>query len=115
MTSAAERGTAELEAAGDQVTIRLDDALLANGLADVRWLLHDALLVGARRLVVDLSRVRVLSSSTVACFLWAHRACRARGGAVVLRGANRRTKDLLHRTGLWRVIQIEPRRGRPAR
>ncbi len=115
MTIAAERGTAELEAAGDQVTIRLDDALLADGLADVRWLLHDALLAGARRLVIDLTRVRFLSSSAVASFLWAHRTCRARGGAVVLRGANRRTEDLLHRTGLWRVIQLEPKRRRPPR
>ena len=94
------------------MTVRLDDALLADGLADVRWLLRDALLAGARRLVVDLSGVRVLSSSAVACFLWAHRTCRARGGAVVLRGANRRTEDLLHRTGLWRVMQLEPARQR---
>ncbi len=115
MASADQRGTAELEAAGDQVTVRLDDALLANGLADVRWLLHDALLAGARRLVIDLTRVRFLSSSAVASFLWAHRTCRARGGAVVLRGANRRTEDLLLRTGLWRVLKVESRRGRLAR
>ncbi len=115
MTSTTRRPAAELEATEDQVTVRLDDAMLTDGLADVRWLLHDALLAGAHRLVVDLSSVRLLSSSAVACFLWAHRTCRARGGAVVLRGANRRTEDLLHRTGLWRVIQLEPRRGRPAR
>ncbi|WP_345771843.1 STAS domain-containing protein [Geodermatophilus sabuli] len=89
-------------------TIHLDDELLADGLADVRWLLHDALMAGARRLVVDLSGVEHLSSSAVASFLSAHRTCRARGGAVVLRGANRRTEDLLHRTGLWRVIEVEP-------
>jgi len=91
----------------DEVLIELDDALFADGVADVRWLLHDALLAGARRLVVDLSGVQHLSSTAVASFLWAHRICRARGGAVVLRGANRRTEDLLHRTGLWRVLQIE--------
>ena len=96
-----------LDADGDEVTIRLSDDMLADGLADVRWLLHDALLVGARRLVVDLSKVTVLSSTAVASFLWAHRTCRARGGAVVLRGPNRRTEDLLHRTGLWRVMQME--------
>ncbi len=94
----------------DVVTIHLDDAALADGLADVRWLLHDALLAGARRLVVDLSGVQHLSSSAVASFLSAHRTCRARGGAVVLRGANRRTEDLLHRTGLWRVMVLEPAR-----
>jgi anti-anti-sigma factor len=51
--------------------------------------------------------VTVLSSTAVASFLSAHRTCRARGGTVVLRGANRRTEDLLHRTGLWRVMQLE--------
>jgi anti-anti-sigma factor len=107
------RSTAQLEATGDEVRVRLDDAILADGLADVRWLIHDALLAGARRLVVDLSSVRSLSSSAVACFLWAHRTCRARGGAVVLRGANRRTEDLLRRTGLWRVLQLEADRGSP--
>ena len=105
MTRAVDTGV--LEAHGDEVTIRLSDEILADGLADVRWLLHDALLAGARRLVVDLSRVTVLSSTAVASFLWAHRTCRARGGAVVLRGPNRRTEDLLHRTGLWRVMQLE--------
>jgi anti-anti-sigma factor len=103
-----------LDAAGDQVTVQLSDDLLADGLADVRWLLHDALLAGARRLVVDLSGVQHLSSPAVASFLSAHRTCRARGGTVVLRGANRRTLDLLHRTGLWRVMKLESARGRTA-
>jgi anti-anti-sigma factor len=92
----------------DVVTVRLDDTMLLDGLADVRWLLYDALLAGARRLVVDVSGVRHLSSSAVATFLWAHRTCRARGGAVVLRGADSRTEDLLRRTGLWRVMVVEP-------
>ena len=62
--------------------------------------------------VVDLSRVQHLSSTAVASFLWAHRICRARGGTVVLRGANRRTLDLLRRTGLWRVLRLEATSGR---
>ncbi len=96
-----------LDADGEQVTIQLSDELLAEGLADVRWLLHDALLAGARQLVVDVSHVQQLTSPAVASFLSAHRTCRSRGGTVVLRGANRRTLDLLHRTGLWRVLQLE--------
>ena len=96
----------------DETTIHLDDALFADGLADVRWLLHDALLSGARRLVVDLTGVQHLSSTAVASLLWAHRICRARGGSVVLSGANRRTLDLLHRTGLERVLQLDTDRGR---
>ena len=110
MTATAVRAAARrgLDAGTDQVTIRLSDELLADGLADVRWLLHDALLAGARELVVDLRGVQHLSSPAVASFLSAHRTCRARGGTVVLRGANRRTVDLLHRTGLWRVLELEP-------
>jgi len=95
--------------------VQLSDELLADGLADLRWLLRDALLAGARRLVVDLTGVRQLSSTAVASFLWAHRSCRARGGAVVLRGVNRRTQDLLDRTGLWRVLEVEEPGGRSAR
>lgn len=93
--------------AGDEVVVRLDEELLADGFADVRWLLHDALLAGARRIVVDLSRVQSLGSPALASFLWAHRRCRARGGAVVLRGADRRTRDMVHRTGLWRVLHLQ--------
>lgn len=98
----------------DEVVVRLDEELLADGLADVRWLLHDALLAGARRIVVDLSRVHTVGSPALASFLWAHRMCRARGGAVVLRGADRRTRDMVHRTGLWRVLDLQagpPRSG----
>lgn len=96
---AALRGSAD-----DEVVLRLTDAMVSDGLADLRWVLHDALLAGARRLVVDVSGVSSLSSSAVASLLAAHRTCRARGGGVVLTGANRRTEDLLHRTGLWRVL-----------
>jgi anti-anti-sigma factor len=98
------------DVAGDEVVIALDEALLSDGLADARWMLHDALLSGARTIVVDLSGVERLSSPALASFLWAHRICRARGGGVVLRGADRRTRDVLYRTGLWRVLRLEGRR-----
>jgi anti-anti-sigma factor len=93
--------------AAEEVVVALDETLLAAGLADARWLLHDALQGGARRIVVDLSRVEHLASPALATFLWAHRICRARGGAVVLRGADRRTCEALQRTGLWRVLQVQ--------
>lgn len=94
----------------DVVTIHLDDGLLADGPADVRWLLLGTLHAGARSLVVDLSQVQHLPDTAVAVLLWAHRICRARGGTVVLRGADRRTEELLRRTGLWRVMVLEPAR-----
>ncbi|MGY1707410.1 STAS domain-containing protein [Geodermatophilus sp. SYSU D00697] len=99
--------TTGLETTGDEVVLTLDDGVLIHGIADVRRLLDDALTSGARRLVVDLTRVRLLSSPAVTCLLEAHRTCRARGGGVVLRGANRRTEDLLHRSGLSRLIPLE--------
>ena len=91
----------------DEVLVRLTDTLLADGPADLRWLLHDALVAGARRVVVDLSGAPQLSSTVLASLLSAHRTCRARGGAVVLRRPSRRTRDLLARTGLWRVLEVE--------
>lgn len=111
-STAARRAASPSTSDDDEVVIRLDDALLTDGLADARWLLHDALLAGARRLTVDVSRVQNLASPALASLLSAHRTCRARGGAIVLRGANRRTLELLHRTGLWRVLELEPARGR---
>ncbi|MGY1780632.1 STAS domain-containing protein [Geodermatophilus sp. SYSU D01036] len=97
---------------GDEVVVVLTPALVADGLADVRWLLYDALLGGARTVVVDLARVPHLDSPLLATLLGTHRVCRARGGAVVLRGAGRRTRDVLARTGLWRVLQLQPGRRR---
>ena len=92
------------DVAGRTVVVHLDEVPLADGLADVRWLLHDGLMAGARTVVVDLSGVARLPSAALATLVWAHRVCRARGGAVVLRGANAATAATLHRTGLERVL-----------
>jgi anti-sigma B factor antagonist len=98
----------------DERVVRLSQPMLADGLADVRWLLHEAVLAGARWIVVDLSRVTSLASPALASFLWAHRICRARGGAVVLSGPDRRVEDVLRRTGLTHVLEVRPRRSRRA-
>src|SRR5689334_8212691 len=47
-------------AAGGEVVVPFHEVLTAGGLADARWLLHDALLSGARTVVVDLARVPAL-------------------------------------------------------
>jgi anti-anti-sigma factor len=107
ITAVADPGLVEDGRTEDEAVVFVTDALLADGLAELRWLLHDHVLAGVRVLTVDLSGVEQLSSPAVATFLWAHRSCRARGGGVVLRGANRKTLDLLRRTGLWRVLQVE--------
>ncbi len=97
----------------DERVVPLSQPMLAEGLADVRWLLHREVLDGARWIVVDLSCVTSLASPALASFLWAHRVCRARGGGVVLRGADRRVQDVLRRTGLDHVLQVQA--VRPAR
>jgi anti-anti-sigma factor len=98
----------------DEVLLHVSEALLEDGLADLRWMLHDALIAGARVVIVDLDGVQRLSSPLIASLLSAHRTCRARGGAVTLRGVNRRTEDMLSRTGLWRVLSLESARDRAA-
>jgi anti-anti-sigma factor len=91
----------------DEAVLEVTEDMVADGVATLRWQLHDLILAGARVLVVDVSRIEQLSSTAVAALLWSHRACRVRGGGVVLRRPNRRTLELLHRTGLWRVLSVE--------
>ena len=94
----------ERDLAGSTVVVVWDEVVLADGLADARGLLHDALRGGARTLVVDVSQVIRLPAAALATLLWAHRICRCRGGAVVLRGADPATTATLHRTGLEHVL-----------
>ncbi|MBE1604107.1 STAS domain-containing protein [Actinopolymorpha pittospori] len=91
----------------DQVIVNLTEDLLAEGTADLRWQLHDLVLAGSRQIIVDVSAVDRVSSTAVAALLTAHRACRARGGGVVIRRPSRRTLDLLHHTGLHRILEVE--------
>lgn len=91
----------------DRAVVRLTDATFRDGVAELRWRLREQILAGVRVLVVDVSAVRQLSSTAVAALLGAHRSCRARGGRVIIQDPNRRTLDLLRRTGLWRVLRPE--------
>jgi anti-anti-sigma regulatory factor len=91
-------------AGGEVVVVPLQEVLATGGLADARWLLHDALLSGARTVVVDLTRVTALPPGSLTTFVGAHRICRARGGGVVLRGAGPGVTGALRETGLWRVL-----------
>ena len=74
---------------------------------DLRWQLHDAVLAGARTVVVDVSDLPCLSSNAMAALLGAYRACRARGGEIVLCGCSRASSDVLLRTGLHRLFRTE--------
>lgn len=94
------------------VVVTLDDVVLLRGLGDLTWRLGDLLGAGGASVVVEISGLDRLSSATLAALLRAQRVCRARGGRVVVRGANRRCREVLARTGLAGFFDIEPSTGR---
>jgi anti-anti-sigma factor len=77
-------------------------------LSALRWQLHEAVLAGARNVVVDLTGVQALSAAAVSSLLTTHRLCRIRGGRVFLAGCDRTVLELLHRTGLRFVFAASP-------
>ncbi|WP_432519245.1 STAS domain-containing protein [Kineococcus sp. SYSU DK006] len=97
-------------AAGDGTAVLvLREEWLRQGVGTLRRELAEALEAGTRTLVVDVCEVQHLSSTVVALLLRAKRCCRARGGRVVLRGLGRAEVDVLHRTGLSPLFEIEAR------
>jgi anti-anti-sigma factor len=105
-----EDGTASLVT----VVVELRPQELPHALVDLHRVVTQAVLHGACRVVVDASRVECLSSTTITALLWAQRRCRARGGGVLLRNPSARSMDLLIRTGLWDVLEVEVGTPRPA-
>lgn len=91
----------------DDIVVVLSDESLLGGIADLRWRLDDILADGAANLVIDVSRVAVLSSATVAVLLWATRQCQARGLRAVVRNPSAQTMALVRRTGLDDVLRLE--------
>jgi anti-anti-sigma factor len=87
---------------------------LPHALLDLHRVVTKAVLGGACRVVVDVSQVDCLTSTTITALLWARRRCVARGGAVVVRNPSARSMDLIIRTGLWDVLEVEAGAARPA-
>ncbi|WBQ03398.1 STAS domain-containing protein [Kribbella sp. CA-293567] len=91
--------------------VTVTDALLARGMAGLRWQLRDLVMDGTYLVVVDLSEVDQISPQLLAGLLDTHRACRRRGGGVVVRHANHQVTELLRRTSLDKVFEIESHGG----
>lgn len=87
--------------------VMLSDADLDGGLTSLRWQLRGLVMDGACLVVIDISEISHISSTLLAALLDTHRVCRRRGGGVVIRHASRKMIDVLHRTGLDRVFQVE--------
>lgn len=104
MAAAAGRAVIDLR---PSAVVVLDDRTVDEGLSDLRWHLRSLVLGGVRTIEVDLSQTSRMGSTVLAALLSAHRACRARGGGVVLVNPNRQVTDLVRRTGLSRVFRIQ--------
>ncbi|WP_344608732.1 STAS domain-containing protein [Sporichthya brevicatena] len=91
----------------DVAVVLLHPDVEPDGMPDLRFELHELVLAGVRTIVVDASCLDELPSPVIGALLTAHRACRARGGAVAIRFPSRRALDQLHRTGLWRVFDVD--------
>ena len=78
-----------------------------NGVTALRWRLQGVVSEGACLVVIDLSEVDQISSTLLAALLDTHRVCRRRGGGVVIRHASRKLSDVLRRSGLDRVFEVE--------
>lgn len=78
-----------------------------DGTIGLRFQLHDVVLTGARCIIVDASSLDALPSPAIAAMLTAHRACRRRGGHLLIRSPSRRALEQLDRTGLCHVLRVE--------
>lgn len=90
-----------------QAIVTLSDKLLAAGSSALRSELRSLVMDGVCVVVIDVSDIGQIESTLLGALLDTHRACRRRGGVVVIRHADRRVADLLHRTGLDRVFDVE--------
>ena len=80
--------------------VRLDDAMVARGLTELRSSTARVLGSGGSVLVVDVSGVERLTSTVVSALLWVRRLCAARHVRFVLDGLRDQHVDVLRRTGL---------------
>ncbi len=98
---------------GGEVLLQLPDKTLSGVLEEVEDSLTAALEARPHTMAVDMSRVRHLSSTTVAALLWIKRRSKARGIQVVLRDTSPSIADGLHRAGLVGVLAVEPSSASP--
>jgi anti-anti-sigma regulatory factor len=87
--------------------VRLDDAMVARGLPDLRSCAARVLSNGGSVLVVDVSGVDRLTSTVVSALLWVRRLCAARQVHLVLEGLSDQHVDVLRRTGLGAALDSD--------
>lgn len=87
--------------------VTLSDEPIAAGVSALRSELRSLVMDGACVVVIDVSDIGQIESTLLGALLDTHRICRRRGGGVVIRHADRKIADLLHRTGLDEIFDVE--------
>ena len=93
---------------GHDAVVEVAGALDLPRVARVREQLHEALVAGPERLVVDLSGCTFVDASALSMLVDVHRRAWRSGGVLTLRGCSPRVLRLLSLTGLRRVFDLEP-------
>jgi anti-sigma B factor antagonist len=94
---------------GATVTLNITGELDALSVPDLRPVLDDLITKGHKRIVVDLSGLRLIDSSGVGAIVYLFRKLRAVGGTVSVRGAADQPLAILRLLKLDTILLIDAR------
>jgi anti-sigma B factor antagonist len=94
---------------GGTVTLNITGELDALSVPDLRPVLDDLILKGHKKIVVDLSGLRLIDSSGVGAIVYLFRKLRAVGGTVSVRGAADQPLAILRLLKLDQILLVDAR------
>ena len=94
---------------GATVTLNITGELDAVSVPDLRPVLDDLISKGHKRIVVDLSGLRLIDSSGVGAIVYLFRKLRAVGGTVSVRGAADQPLAILRLLKLDQILLVDAR------
>ena len=93
-------------AGGDEAVVTVEGEVDLQSSPQLRAELRDVIESGARRVIVDLSRLEFIDSSGLGVLVGAHQRLLQTEGELVLRGVKGSTLRVLETTGLIRVFRL---------
>jgi anti-sigma B factor antagonist len=94
---------------GGTVTLNITGELDAVSVPDLRPVLDDLITKGHKKIVVDLSGLRLIDSSGVGAIVYLFRKLRAVGGTVSVRGAADQPLAILRLLKLDQILLVDAR------
>lgn len=94
---------------GGQVILNITGELDALSVPDLRPVLDDLIMKGHKKIVVDLSGLRLIDSSGVGAIVYLFRKLRAVGGTVSVRGAADQPLAILRLLKLDQILLVDAR------